>query len=216
MRDEYRHKGQRRKMIDELRALGINNEDVLDAIDRVPRHFYLSSAFEQFAYQNKAFQIGSGQTISKPHTVAKQTELLELAPGKKVLEIGTGSGYQCAVLCAMGYKVFSIERQRNLFEKAKPLLRAMGFKPDLFYGDGYKGKEVFAPFDGIIVTCGAPEVPEALLKQLKIGGRLVIPVGEGETQRMFTLTRTTEFDYVREEHGDFAFVPMLSSRAQDQ
>jgi protein-L-isoaspartate(D-aspartate) O-methyltransferase len=203
-------------MIDELRALGINNEDVLDAIDRVPRHFYLSSAFEQFAYQNKAFQIGSGQTISKPHTVAKQTELLELAPGKKVLEIGTGSGYQCAVLCAMGYKVFSIERQRNLFEKAKPLLRAMGFKPDLFYGDGYKGKEVFAPFDGIIVTCGAPEVPEALLKQLKIGGRLVIPVGEGETQRMFTLTRTTEFDYVREEHGDFAFVPMLSSRAQDQ
>jgi protein-L-isoaspartate(D-aspartate) O-methyltransferase len=216
MRDEYRHKGQRRKMIDELRALGINNEDVLDAIDRVPRHFYLSSAFEQFAYQNKAFQIGSGQTISKPHTVAKQTELLELAPGKKVLEIGTGSGSQCAVLCAMGYKVFSIERQRNLFEKAKPLLRAMGFKPDLFYGDGYKGKEVFAPFDGIIVTCGAPEVPEALLKQLKIGGRLVIPVGEGETQRMFTLTRTTEFDYVREEHGDFAFVPMLSSRAQDQ
>lgn len=216
MRDEYRHKGQRRKMIDELRALGINNEDVLEAIDRVPRHFYLSSAFEQFAYQNKAFQIGSGQTISKPHTVAKQTELLELAPGKKVLEIGTGSGYQCAVLCAMGYKVFSIERQRNLYEKAKPLLQAMGFKPDLFYGDGYKGKEVFAPFDGIIVTCGAPEVPEALLKQLKIGGRLVIPVGEGETQRMFTLTRTTEVDYVREEHGDFAFVPMLSSRAQDQ
>lgn len=216
MRDEYRHKGQRRKMIDELRALGINNDDVLEAIDRVPRHFFLSSAFEQFAYQNKAFQIGSGQTISKPHTVAKQTELLELASGKKVLEIGTGSGYQCAVLCAMGYKVFSIERQRNLFEKAKPLLGAMGFKPDLFYGDGYKGKEVFAPFDGIIVTCGAPEVPEALLKQLKIGGRLVIPVGEGETQRMFTLTRTTEVDYVREEHGDFAFVPMLSSRAQDQ
>ena len=216
MRDEYRHKGQRRKMIDELRALGINNEDVLEAIDRVPRHFFLSSAFEQFAYQNKAFQIGSGQTISKPHTVAKQTELLELAPGKKVLEIGTGSGYQCAVLCAMGYKVFSIERQRNLFEKAKPLLQAMGFKPDLFYGDGYKGKEVFAPFDGIIVTCGAPEVPEALLKQLRIGGRLVIPVGEGDTQRMFTMTRTTDVDYVREEHGDFAFVPMLSSRAQDK
>ena len=198
MKDEYRHKGQRRKMIDELRALGIRDEEVLEAIDRVPRHFFLSSAFEQFAYQNKAFQIGSGQTISKPHTVAKQTELLQLSAGEKVLEIGTGSGYQCAVLCAMGYKVFSIERQRNLFEKARPLLAAMGFKPDLFYGDGYKGKAVFAPFDGIIVTCGAPEVPEALLKQLKIGGRLVIPVGEGETQRMYTLTRTTEADFVRE------------------
>lgn len=216
MKDEYRHKGQRRKMIDELRALGISNEEVLEAIDGVPRHFFLSSAFEQFAYQNKAFQIGSGQTISKPHTVAKQTELLDLGPGKKVLEIGTGSGYQCAVLCSMGYKVFSIERQRNLFEKARPLLESMGFKPDLFYGDGYKGKVVFAPFDGIIVTCGAPEVPEALLKQLKIGGRLVIPVGEGDTQRMFTLTRTSEADFVREEHGDFAFVPMLASRAQDQ
>lgn len=203
-------------MIDELRALGIQNEEVLEAIDGVPRHFFLSSAFEQFAYQNKAFQIGSGQTISKPHTVAKQTELLNLEPGKKVLEIGTGSGYQCAVLCAMGYKVFSIERQRNLFEKAKPLLKTMGFKPDLFYGDGYKGKEVFAPFDGIIVTCGAPEVPEALLMQLKVGGRLVIPVGEGDTQRMFTLTRTSDADFEREEHGDFAFVPMLSSRAQDQ
>ncbi|MDB4694788.1 protein-L-isoaspartate(D-aspartate) O-methyltransferase [Flavobacteriales bacterium] len=216
MKDEYRHKGQRRKMIDELRALGIKDEEVLEAIDRVPRHFFLSSAFEQFAYQNKAFQIGSGQTISKPHTVAKQTELLQLSAGEKVLEIGTGSGYQCAVLCAMGYKVFSIERQRNLFEKARPLLAAMGFKPDLFYGDGYKGKAVFAPFDGIIVTCGAPEVPEALLKQLKIGGRLVIPVGEGETQRMYTLTRKTEADFVREEHGDFAFVPMLASRAQDK
>jgi protein-L-isoaspartate(D-aspartate) O-methyltransferase len=203
-------------MIDELRALGIQSEEVLEAIDSVPRHFFLSSAFEQFAYQNKAFQIGSGQTISKPHTVAKQTELLNLEPGKKVLEIGTGSGYQCAVLCAMGYKVFSIERQRNLFEKAKPLLANMGFKPDLFYGDGYKGKDVFAPFDGIIVTCGAPEVPEALLMQLKVGGRLVIPVGEGDTQRMFTLTRTSPADFEREEHGDFAFVPMLSSRAQDQ
>ena len=203
-------------MIDELRALGIQNEEVLEAIDSVPRHFFLSSAFEQFAYQNKAFQIGSGQTISKPHTVAKQTELLNLEPGNKVLEIGTGSGYQCAVLCAMGYKVFSIERQRNLFDKAKPLLSTMGYKPDLFYGDGYKGKAVFAPFDGIIVTCGAPEVPEALLMQLKVGGRLVIPVGEGDTQRMFTLTRTSEVDFEREEHCDFAFVPMLSSRAQDQ
>lgn len=213
MQDEYRHKGQRRKMLDELRKLGIKDERVLDAVNKVPRHFFLSSAFEQFAYQNKAFQIGAGQTISKPHTVARQTELLALEPGKKVLEIGTGSGYQCAVLCAMGYKVFSIERQRTLFDKAGPLLKQMGFKADLFYGDGYKGKAVFAPFDGIIVTCGAPEIPEALLKQLAIGGRLIIPVGEGETQRMYSFERTSELEFNRQEHGEFAFVPMLASRA---
>lgn len=215
MRDEYRHKGQRRKMLQELRDMGIENEAVLSAMDQVPRHFFLSSAFDQFAYQNKAFQIGAGQTISKPHTVARQTELLQLEPGAKVLEIGTGSGYQCAVLCAMGYKVFSIERQRLLYEKAGPLLKSMGFKPDLFYGDGYKGKAVFGPYDGIIVTCGAPEIPEALLLQLAIGGRLVIPVGEGDTQRMFTFERTGEKAFNRQEHGEFAFVPMLASRAQD-
>lgn len=213
MQDEYRHKGQRRKMLDELRKLGITDERVLEAMNKVPRHYFLSSAFEQFAYQNKAFQIGAGQTISKPHTVARQTELLALEPGKKVLEIGTGSGYQCAVLCAMGYKVFSIERQRSLFDKAGPLLKKMGFKADLFYGDGYKGKAVFAPFDGIIVTCGAPEIPEALLKQLAIGGRLIIPVGEGDTQRMYSFERTAELEFNRQEHGDFAFVPMLASRA---
>jgi protein-L-isoaspartate(D-aspartate) O-methyltransferase len=182
---------------------------------QVPRHFFLASAFEQFAYQNTAFQIGAGQTISKPHTVARQTELLQLEPGAKVLEIGTGSGYQCAVLCAMGYKVYSIERQRLLFDKAGPLLKSMGFKPDLFYGDGYKGKAVFGPYDGIIVTCGAPEIPEALLLQLAVGGRLVIPVGEGDTQRMFTFERTGEKEFSRQEHGEFAFVPMLASRAQD-
>lgn len=215
MKDEYRHKGQRRRMLDELREMGIRDERVLEAMDGVPRHFFLSSAFDQFAYQNKAFQIGSGQTISKPHTVARQTELLQLEAGAKVLEIGTGSGYQCAVLCAMGYKVYSIERQRMLYDKAGPLLRQMGFKPSLFYGDGYKGKAVFAPFDGIIVTCGAPEIPEALLRQLAIGGRLVIPVGEGDTQRMYCFTRKGEAEFAREEHGEFAFVPMLSSRAQD-
>ncbi len=214
MKDEYRHKGLRRKMLDELRTLGIVDEDVLDAIDRVPRHFFLSSAFEQFAYQNKAFQIGAGQTISKPHTVARQTELLGLVPGQKVLEIGTGSGFQCAVLCAMGYKVFSIERQRSLYDKARPLLASMGFKPQLFYGDGYKGKKTFAPFDGIIVTCGAPEVPEALLQQLAIGGKLVIPVGEGDTQLMYSFERISEKEFTRQKHGEFAFVPMLSNRAQ--
>lgn len=202
-------------MIEELRQLGIRDQKVLDAVNSVPRHFFLSSAFEQFAYQNSAFQIGAGQTISKPHTVARQTELLQLQAGAKVLEIGTGSGYQCAVLCAMGFKVHSIERQKLLFEKAGPLLKRMGYKPHLYYGDGYKGKKVFAPFDGIIVTCGAPDIPEALLLQLSIGGRLVIPVGEGETQRMFSFTRLGEKEFNREEHGEFAFVPMLASRAAD-
>ena len=215
MRDEYKHKGLRRQMLQELREMGIEDESVLAAMDQVPRHFFLASVFEQFAYQNTAFQIGAGQTISKPHTVARQTELLQLEPDAKVLEIGTGSGYQCAVLCAMGYKVYSIERQRLLFDKAGPLLKSMGFKPDLFYGDGYKGKAVFGPYDGIIVTCGAPEIPEALLLQLAVGGRLVIPVGEGDTQHMFTFERTGEKEFSRQEHGEFAFVPMLTSRAQD-
>ena len=195
--------------------MGIADERVLGAMDRVPRHFFLDSAFSQFAYSNKAFPIAAGQTISQPHTVAKQSELLAAKPGDTVLEIGTGSGYQCAVLCAMGYKVYSIERQRLLFDKAGPLLKSMGFKPDLFYGDGYKGKAVFGPYDGIIVTCGAPEIPEALLLQLAVGGRLVIPVGEGDTQRMFTFERTGEKEFSRQEHGEFAFVPMLASRAQD-
>ena len=214
--DNYQHKGRRRKLLDELRQRGITSEAVLRAMDQVPRHFFLSSAFDQFAYQNQAFQIGAGQTISKPFTVARQTELLACEPGAKVLEIGTGSGYQCAVLCAMGYKVHSIERQKELFDKSKPLLEAMGWSPEIYYGDGYKGKPVFAPFDGIIVTCGAPEVPEALLAQLAVGGTLVIPVGDGEGQRMFTYRRVTENEFEQEEHGEFAFVPMLAARAPKQ
>lgn len=211
--DDYQHQGQRKKLLQELREMGIASEAVLEAMNRVPRHYFLSSAFDRFAYQNQAFQIGAGQTISKPFTVARQTELLNCARGAKVLEIGTGSGYQCAVLCAMGFKVHSIERQKELFDKARPLLKAMGWRPELYYGDGYKGKEVFAPFDGIIVTCGAPEVPEFLLGQLAIGGTLVIPVGDGDGQRMFTFTRITENEFARKEHGEFAFVPMLASRA---
>lgn len=214
--DNYQHKGRRRKLLEELRQRGITSEAVLHAMDQVPRHFFLSSAFDQFAYQNQAFQIGAGQTISKPFTVARQTELLACEPGAKVLEIGTGSGYQCAVLCAMGYKVHSIERQKELFDKSKPLLEAMGWSPEIYYGDGYKGKPVFAPFDGIIVTCGAPEVPEALLAQLAVGGTLVIPVGDGEGQRMFTYRRVTENEFEQEEHGEFAFVPMLAARAPKQ
>lgn len=209
------HKGQRRKLLEELRQLGIQSERVLEAMDAVPRHFFLDSAFSQFAYSNKAFPIAAGQTISQPHTVAKQSELLQLAPGSSVLEIGTGSGYQCAVLCALGFKVHSIERQKALFDATAPLLKAMGMKPSLYYGDGYKGKPVFAPFDGIIITCGAPDVPKALLGQLKVGGRMVIPVGSGETQRMWTIDRISEKEFAKKDHGDAAFVPMLAARARD-
>lgn len=213
--DTYMHKGQRRKLLEELRQLGIQSERVLEAMDAVPRHFFLDSAFSQFAYSNKAFPIAAGQTISQPHTVAKQSELLQLAPGSSVLEIGTGSGYQCAVLCALGFKVHSIERQKALFDATAPLLKAMGMKPSLYYGDGYKGKPVFAPFDGIIITCGAPDVPKALLGQLKVGGRMVIPVGSGETQRMWTIERISEKEFAKKDYGDAAFVPMLAARARD-
>ena len=209
------HKGQRRKLLEELRQMGIRSERVLEAMDAVPRHFFLDSAFSQFAYSNKAFPIAAGQTISQPHTVAKQSELLQLAPGASVLEIGTGSGYQCAVLCALGFKVQSIERQKALFDATAPLLKAMGMKASLYYGDGYKGKPVLAPFDGIIITCGAPDVPQALLGQLKVGGRMVIPVGSGETQRMWTIDRISEKEFAKKDHGDAAFVPMLAARARD-
>ena len=213
--DTYMHKGQRRKLLDELREMGIADERVLEAMDRVPRHFFLDSAFSQFAYTNKAFPIAAGQTISQPHTVAKQSELLAAKPGDTVLEIGTGSGYQCAVLCALGLKVHSIERQKALFDTAGPLLKTMGWKPALYYGDGYKGKPVFAPFDGIIVTCGAPNVPDALLRQLKVGGRMVIPVGNDDTQRMWTIDRLSEREFAKKDHGDAAFVPMLEARSRD-
>ena len=213
--DEYRHKGMRRKLTEELQKMGISDEKVLDAIKTIPRHFFIDSTFEKHAYTNKAFPIASGQTISQPHTVANQTELLKCKTGDTVLEIGTGSGYQCAVLCEMGMKVHSIERQKELFDSAGPLLRKLGYKPFLYYGDGYKGKEVFAPFDGIIVTCGAPFIPDALIDQMKVGGRLVIPVGPEGKQRMLTIEKVTEGELDEKDHGDAAFVPMLESRSRD-
>ena len=179
--DTYMHKGQRRKLLEELRTMGIQDERVLDAMDRVPRHYFLDSAFSQFAYSNKAFPIAAGQTISQPHTVAKQSELLGAEPGDNILEIGTGSGYQCAVLCALGFKVHSIERQKALFDAAGPLLKAMGWKPSLYYGDGYKGKPVFAPFDGIII-CGARRSSGARLPQS--GRPHGHSVGDGDTQHV--------------------------------
>lgn len=199
-------------MVAELREKGISDEEVLDAMYKVPRHFFLSSAFLEFAYQNKAFQIGAGQTISHPFTVAFQSQLLQLNRGDKVLEIGTGSGFQTSILCEMKAKVFSIERQKTLFDKTKKLINRLGYSPKLFYGDGYKGKEAFAPYDKIIVTCGAPEVPTSLLDQLKVGGIMVIPVGDGESQVMMELKRISENEVLKKEHGNFSFVPMLEAR----
>jgi protein-L-isoaspartate(D-aspartate) O-methyltransferase len=211
MIDSFKHQAKRRFLVEELITLGIINEKVLDAFDKVPRHFFLDLVFEQQAYSNVAFQIGAGQTISHPFTVAFQTQLLNVNKGDKVLEIGTGSGFQTSILCALGCKVFSIERQRELFVKAKHIIDFLKFSPKLFYGDGYKGRPIDAPFDKILVTCGANFVPDNLLNQLKIGGVLVIPVGTLEVQTMKRIIRQTETEYVTENFGDFSFVPMLEN-----
>jgi len=199
----------RKQLIDELRTKGISDERILGAFDSIPRHYFLDLVFEKQAYSNVAFQIGSGQTISHPYTVAFQTSLLELKRGDKVLEIGTGSGFQTSVLCALGAKVFSIERQKELYLKAKKIIDQLGYTPKLFFGDGYEGKATYAPFDKILVTCGAPEVPQKLLDQLKIGGTLVIPVGDLELQQMLRIQRVGEAEYTEEMFGNFSFVPML-------
>ncbi len=212
MSDLPKHKGLRKKMIDRLILSGITDKLVLEAINRVPRHLLLDSAFEEHAYSDNAFQIGFGQTISNPHTVAFQTEKLQIQKGDKVLEIGTGSGYQTAVLCEMGAKVFSIERQKGLFDKTKPMLEQMKYKANLFYGDGYKGLPQFAPFDKIIVTAGAPYIPEDLLKQLKVNGIMIIPVDEGKTQQMKLLRKTSISTFDKINFGEFRFVPMLQNK----
>ncbi len=210
--DSYRHKGLRKKLVDELKHMGISDQRVLDAINAVPRHYFLTSAFLEFAYDNKAFQIGEGQTISHPYTVAIQSQLLSVEPGMKVLEIGTGSGFQTAVLCELGAKVYSIERQKLLHENSKKLLAKMGYKTYLSYGDGYKGLPSFAPFDRVIITCAIPKVPEDLLMQLKPGGILVMPFGEGEVQRMMVVKELPDGTFESELHGEFSFVPMLEKR----
>lgn len=214
LEDGYRQKGLRRKLVEELKGKGISDQKVLDAIGKVPRHQFIDdSAFLQLAYVDKAFPIGCGQTISQPYTVAFQTQLLQVAPGMKVLEIGTGSGYQTAVLVAMGVKVFTIERQRPLYLRTRVKLKEMKVKANLYYGDGYLGLPMEAPFDRVLVTCGAPFVPEALVAQLKIGGKAVIPVGEGGEQRMILVERKDTDDQVITEHGKFRFVPMLEQKA---
>ena len=213
MLDSYRHKGLRKKLVETIRGKGVKDENVLMAIEKVPRHFFMDSSFIDFAYEDKAFPIGAGQTISQPYTVARMTELLQLKKGEKILEVGTGSGYQACVLSAMGVKVYTIERQKSLYDKTKLFLPSIGFGTiKQFYGDGYKGLPTFGPFDKIIVTCGAPYIPDALISQLKVGGTMVIPVGEGEVQVMQTITRLTELDKEITSHGSFRFVPMLEDR----
>lgn len=214
MEDTYRHKGMRKQLVSELAAKGIQDTDVLEAIMAVPRHLFLDAVFTKQAYSNMAFQIGAGQTISHPYTVAFQTELLELVKGDKVLEIGTGSGFQTAILCELGAKVYSIERQRELYLKATQIIRKLGYTPKLRYGDGYKGWPTFGPFDKIIVTCGAPFIPEDLLKQMKVGGRMVIPLGAGKDQEMMLIIKEGEREFSQKKLGVFSFVPMLKETAK--
>jgi len=209
--DLPRHKGQRTKLVKVLIEKGIRDQAVLRAISKIPRHVFLDSSFEEFAYQDKPFPIGAGQTISQPYTVAFQTELLQVKSGEKVLEVGTGSGYQAAVLAEVGAKVYTIERQKELFDKTKVLMQRLGYKMNIKYGDGYLGMPSFAPYDKIIVTAGAPKVPQQLVNQLKVGGRMVIPLGEG-SQKMKLLLKHSTSDISMEDYGDFRFVPMLGNK----
>ena len=212
MINNAKYNGLCKKLIKDLERKGIADQKVLSAMLNVPRHLFFDPVFrDQYAYQDSAFPIGEGQTISQPYTVAFQTELLQVKRGEKILEIGTGSGYQTAVLCQMGAKVFSIERQKALFANAKIFLTENNYRAQLFFGDGFKGKKAFSPFDGIIVTCGAPFVPDELKWQLNIGGRMVIPVGDGEVQQMKLIVRLDDDKYDEKLCGDFRFVPMLKN-----
>ena len=209
LEDTYLHKGKRKALVAELRKKGIQNEAVLEAINTLPRHFFFDTALISHAYEDKAFPIGEGQTISQPYTVAFQSSLLEVAPGNKILEIGTGSGYQACILHLLGAKVISIEYQKKLFEHTNRFLQRLGIQLQLFFGDGTGGVPAHAPYDKIIVTAGAPVVPEALIQQLKIGGILVIPVGDRSKQAMVKITKKSATEVQREEFEGFAFVPLL-------
>lgn len=211
--EEPKFSGMRKRLIDELEKNGVASSSVIEAMRKVKRHLFIDKGFESHAYEDKAFQIGAGQTISQPTTVAIQSSLLDIQKNDKVLEIGTGSGYQTAILCELGAKVFSIERQKLLFDKTKVLLEDLGYKAKLYFGDGYKGVPAFAPFDKIIITCGAPVIPPDLIKQLKPGGIMVIPLGD-KIQTMNVLYKETENKYSIEEHGKFKFVPMLEKKVK--
>ena len=211
--DTYRHKGMRKNLIATLREKGITDENVLEAMNSIPRHFFLDTALDNIAYEDRAFPISDGQTISQPYTVAYQTQLLQLKPSDKVLEIGTGSIYQATVLAAMGVKVFTIERQKNLYEKSKQyVLKTTYPNIKFFYGDGFEGLPTYAPFNKIIITAAAPFIPPRLIEQLKPGGLMVIPVNEAEHQRMLRLTKMEDGSFTEEAFNNFSFVPMLTGK----
>jgi len=212
LKDTPKHQGLRNRLVEIIAGKGIKSKAVLQAIAKIPRHLFMDSALESHAYEDKAFPIAADQTISQPYTVAFQTELLQVVPNAKILEIGTGSGYQSAVLIEMGARVYTVERQNELFKKTKLFLPKLGYKPKyMSFGDGYKGLPEYAPFDGIIVTAGAPYVPKPLLSQLKIGGKLVIPVGD-TTQTMYLYERISETNFKKKALGDFRFVPLLKKK----
>lgn len=211
--DSYRHKGLRKKLVETVRGKGITNEKILEAIDKIPRHFFLDSAFDEVAYEDKAFPIAEGQTISQPYTVAYQTQLLEVKTFDKVLEIGTGSAYQACVLAELGAQVFTIERQKKLFEGNKKFDYIKKY-PNIkfFYGDGYEGLPTYAPFDKVLITAAAPEIPKKLVDQMKVGGMMVIPVGSGDIQTMKRLIKQQDGTVKEEVYDHFSFVPMLGGK----
>lgn len=216
MTDSFKLQGKRRLLADSFRSRGIVDERVIDAIKKVPRHFFVAKGMEDQAYEDKPLPIGVQQTISQPFTVAYQTQLLKVEPRQKILEIGTGSGYQTSILVELGAKVFSIERQEFLFRNASALLKTMGCNASLHYGDGFKGLPTYGPFDRILITAGAPAIPEELLKQLKTGGIMVAPVGTLEKQRMTRIVKISECEYEITEHHDFIFVPMLEGKVSSK
>jgi protein-L-isoaspartate(D-aspartate) O-methyltransferase len=211
--DTYKHQGMRKGLVSLLRDKGIDNNDVLAAVGKIPRHMFFDKVFHNnYAYEDIAFPIGAGQTISQPSTVAFQSCLLDIKKGEKVLEIGTGSGYQTAVLLELGAKVYTIERQRELFNVTKPILTKMGYRAQFFFGDGFEGKQTYAPFDKIIVTCGAPFIPPKLVAQLALNGKMVIPVGEGKEQIMTLIDKNDKGELKETTFGNFSFVPMLNNK----
>jgi len=211
-RQPLKFKQRRQNLVDKLREKGIKNDRVLDAFNHIPRHKFVDTALEDRAYQDSALPIGRGQTISQPYTVARQTELLEVFPGEKVLEIGTGSGYQAAILCALGAKVYSVERHKKLYEKARDTLRELGYSVEMKLGDGTLGWSAYAPYDAIVVTAGAPVVPDDLVDQLNVNGRLVVPVGDAKKQEMVRVLKLRENEFEEERYRDFKFVPLVGEK----
>jgi protein-L-isoaspartate(D-aspartate) O-methyltransferase len=212
LEDTYKHKGLRKQLVLQIAKKGIKDKAVLKAINSIPRHFFFDKIFDQHAYEDKAFPIDAGQTISQPYTVAFQTQMLQVKPGDKILEIGTGSGYQACVLVELGAKVYTIEYQKKLYQKAIRFLPKLGYQPHMYQGDGSKGMPRFAPYDGIIVTAGAPSVPEELIQQLKIGGRLVIPVGNNDIQSMVLIQKVDENKIKKKQFDNFSFVPLRGDK----